>query len=64
VREELLDAMGRVLLHPGEHVGEVLDGVHAVLLARGDERIEHGEVLSHLLVPEKQVVRSSEGNTA
>ena len=48
-------------LHAQEHVGEVLDGIHAVRLAGRDERIEAREVLTGLVVPDKQEVLSPEG---
>src|SRR5690606_36205820 len=64
MREELVDAVRRMLLHAREHVGQVRDRVDSVLLAGCDERIEDGEVLSGVLVTEEEVVRASESNAA
>jgi hypothetical protein len=63
VRQQVVDARGRVALHADEDVREVVDGVHAVRLAGGDERVEAGQVLARLVRPDKQevlpVMRSS-----
>ena len=53
MRQELVDAARGMGLHAREHVGQVRDRVHAVLLAGGDERVEDREVLAGLLVSEK-----------
>ena len=42
----MVDPRGRVCLDAEEHVGEVGDGVDAVCLAGGDERVEPGQVLA------------------
>ena len=49
MRQQLVDARGGVGLHAEEHVGGVLDGVHAVQLAGGDERVQAGQVLAGLV---------------
>lgn len=55
-----MDPACRMRVHASEDVGEVVDGVDAVLLARGDERVEHGEVVTGVLVAEEKVVASAE----
>jgi len=40
VLQELVDARRRVRLHADEHIGEIGDQIHAVDLARRDERVE------------------------
>src|ERR1700733_8817051 len=64
VREQFVDPAIRVGLDAGEHVRQVRDGVHAVFFARRDERVEHGVVVTRLLVSDKEVVRSAERDAA
>ena len=63
MRQQFVDFAGRVSLHAHEHVGQVVDRVDAVLLARRDKRVEHGEVVPRFFVAEEQVIASPEGNT-
>jgi hypothetical protein len=53
---------GGVRLHASEDVRQVRDGVHAVLLAGRDERVEHGVVLARLLVADEELVRATDCN--
>jgi hypothetical protein len=53
-----------VRLHAEEDVGKVGDGVHAVHLARRDERVEAGEVLAGFVCPdEEEVLAAERGDT-
>jgi hypothetical protein len=45
-------------LHADENVGEVVHRVHAVRLAGGDERVEPGQVLAGVVVPDEEEVLS------
>jgi hypothetical protein len=56
VRQQLDDAARRVIVDAGEHVGEVVDGIMAVLLTGVDERVEHGVVVARSLVAEKEKI--------
>jgi len=49
-----------VSLDAEENVGEVGDGVDAVHLAGGDERVEAGQVLAGVIVSDEEEVLSSE----
>jgi hypothetical protein len=60
VRQQLVDSRGRVGLHADEHVGEVVDGVHAVRLARRDERVQAGQVLAGVIGPDEEDVLASQ----
>jgi len=53
-----------VSLDAEQDVGEVLDGVDAVDLAGGYQRVEAGQVLTGLVVPNEEEVLSSEGGDA
>lgn len=64
VRQKFLDAVGRVMLHACEHVGQVGHRVDAVLLARGDQRVEHREVVARLLAADEEKVGPSPSDTA
>src|SRR5258708_35130276 len=64
MRQKLLDPTRRMRVHAREHVGQIRDRVHAVLLAGRDERVEDREVLAGLLVAEKKIVRAPQGHTA
>jgi hypothetical protein len=64
VRQQLVDARGGVTLYAQEYVGEVVDGVHLVRLARRDERIQAGEVLSGFVRSYEKEVLPSEGGDA
>jgi|HubBroStandDraft_1064217.scaffolds.fasta_scaffold942697_1 hypothetical protein len=56
VREQLVDACGRVGLHAHDHVLDVIECVDAVALRRLDEGVEDGEVTRCLLVTEEERV--------
>lgn len=45
-----------------ENVGELVDRVDAVRLARGDERVEASQVLSCLVVADEEEVLSPQGS--
>src|SRR6478609_1258261 len=56
MRQQFVDLAGRVSLHAHEHVGQVVDRIDAVFLARRDERVEHSEVVTDFFVAEEQVI--------
>jgi hypothetical protein len=47
-------------MHARQHVGEVRERIDSVLLARRDQRVEHGEMVTGLRVSHEEEVRSSE----
>ena len=51
-------------LDADEHVGEVRVRVHAVCLARRDDRVEHGEILAGLAVSDEHEVFAPESHDA
>jgi len=64
VRQQFVDPRGGVRLHAEEDVGEVGDRVHAVHLARRDERVEAGQVLAGLVGSDEEEVLPPEGGDA
>jgi len=64
VREQLVDPRGRVSLDAEENVGEVGDGVDAVYLAGGDERVEAGQVLAGVIRAHEEEVLAPERGDA
>ena len=46
-------------MHARQHVGEVRERIDSVLLARRDQRVEHGEMVTGRVSHEEEV-RSSE----
>jgi len=59
VRQQLVDARRRMHLDAEQDVGEVRDRVQVVRLARRDQRVEAGQVLASLVVPDEEEVLSS-----
>ena len=57
MRKQILDSTGGMSLDPREHVREVCDWIHAVFLARGDERVEHRVIVTRFLVTDEEVIR-------
>jgi hypothetical protein len=47
-------------MHAREDVGDVVDGVDAVLLAAADESVEDREVMARVLVADKEEILSPE----
>lgn len=64
MREEFFDLSRRVFVDAGENVGEIGDGLDVIFLARGDERVKNGEVVTGGFVSNKEEVRSSECDAA
>jgi hypothetical protein len=58
VRQDLVDQRGRMGLDAEQDVGEVGDGVHAVRLAGGHERVQPGQVLAGRVVANEQEILS------
>ena len=56
MRQKIDDAACGMRVHTGEDVGDVVDGVDAVLLAASDERVEDGEVVTGILVADEEKV--------
>jgi hypothetical protein len=50
-------------LHAQQDVGEVVDRVHLVRLARRDERVESGQVLAGVVVPDEEEVLAPESES-
>jgi hypothetical protein len=59
MREKVEDPGGGMRMHAGADVGDVVDGVGAVLLAAGYERVEDGELVSGVLVADEEDVFAS-----
>jgi hypothetical protein len=59
VWEQLVDARGGVRLHAQHDIGEVIDRVHLVRLAGGDEGVEAGQVLAGVVVADEEEVLPS-----
>jgi hypothetical protein len=56
VWQKVVDPRRGVRLDAKEHVGEVVDRVHAVDLACGDERVEAGQALAGLVRSDEEEV--------
>ena len=64
MREERVDVRGRMRADSHEHVADVLERVHAVRLAGGDDGVQRGDVVAGILVTDKQEVLSAESGDA
>src|SRR6185295_9758720 len=64
MRQQFVDFRGWMLARSDEDVSEVGDRVHAVGFAGGDERVEAGDVVPGIFVPDEEEVLSSEGDNA
>jgi len=47
-------------VHAREDVGDVVDGIHAVLLATRDERVEDCEIVAGIFTPDEEKILSAE----
>jgi len=56
VREQLVDARAGVLVDADDDVGQVGERVDAVGLAGGHQRVEAGQVLAGVVVPDEEEV--------
>src|SRR5690348_2460187 len=62
MRQQLHDAPGGMGLHAREHIGDVVDRVDTLLLARGDERVEDREVVPWILAANEEEVLPAESH--
>ena len=60
MRQEVEDRAGWMRVHAREDVGDVIDGIHAVLLAARDECVEDGEIVASVFVSDKEKILSAE----
>lgn len=64
MRQQLVDAGGRVRVDAHQHVADIGDRIEAVGFARRHERVEPCEVLATLLVADEEEVLPAEGDDA
>src|SRR4051794_38897187 len=64
MRQQLIDLAGGVPMNADQNIGEVAQGLDALLFARCDECVENREVVARPFVSDEEKVRTAKGHSA